>query len=102
VLDTGDIINAAGSESYVYGIENLSDLGDLSGKYLYGFSTQVDGKPLDLKLKALRFGNYHPDYYNQKWTESNESLAVDACRLLEEFNFVNCSLAAPISMGSCS
>ena len=82
--------NANGTEGYVLGLSNLSDLGDLSNKYMAKFIIKSD----DVRLKKLTLGNPHRDYYNPYWrTEENvtaSEIGLGNATYLEEFNLQNC------------
>lgn len=73
-------------ESYVLGLNVLSDVGDLSDKYLATFTIKSSNK-----LKRIILGNDHKDYYNPYWKKKKGSeIEVQSCYLLEEFNMYNC------------
>ena len=75
------------TESYILGLNNLSDIGDLSNKYLGTFTVKYPNK-----LRRIVLGNEHKDYYNPYWKEKTGSIVdVQACSLLEELNMYNCS-----------
>ena len=80
---------ASGTEAYLLGISSLSDLGDLSGKYMQKFVMSSD----DVRLKRLTLGNPHKDYYNPYWGGKDglsEAIGIDGMTYLEEFNLQNC------------
>ena len=80
---------ASGTEAYLLGISNLSDLGDLSSKYMQKFVMSSD----DVRLKRLTLGNPHKDYYNPYWGVKDglsEAIGIDGMTYLEEFNLQNC------------
>ncbi len=83
--------NANGTEAYILGLSNLSDLGDLSNKYMQKF---IVGSS-DVRLKYLTLGNPHKDYYNPYWATQVEGQAsrigLSGATYLEEFNLQNCS-----------
>jgi hypothetical protein len=84
---TADSSAAGGTEAYVLGVSNLSDMGDLSNKYLQKFVLQ---KPREVRLKTLKLGNSHKDYNNIYWGNEGSELEVSQFTLLEEFNLQNC------------
>ena len=74
------------TETYILGLNNLADIGDLSNKYLKSFVI-----PSSNKLKRIILGNDHRNYYNLYWGETKGSAVdVQSCYLLEEFNMINC------------
>ena len=74
------------TESYILGLNNLKDIGDLSNKYLGGFEIKSTNK-----LNRIILGNDHVNYYNPYWSKKQSLVDVQACYLLEEFNMYNCS-----------
>ena len=76
------------TETYLVGISNLSDVGDLSNKYLGVFIVGSE----DIRLKRLILGNSHKDYYNKRWIKQTETgdIALTNFKHLEELNMVNC------------
>lgn len=83
---TIDTSSGNGTETYLYGISNLSDIGDLSDKYLY---KPVFGATQN-NLTRLILGNHHKDYYNPFWKDET-LIELSGCRFLNEFNLENCS-----------
>lgn len=86
-----EVSQANGTESYILGIENLSDFGDLS-RY-YPQKLIIEG---NTKVQRLTLGNPHKDYYNPHWQvgdEGNQSnpISIAACTNLREFNMQNCA-----------
>ncbi len=78
--------NPADLESYILGLNNLSDIGDLSNKYLATFTIKYPNK-----LKRIILGNDHAKYYNPYWKKKKgTNIEVQSCYLLEEFNMYNC------------
>jgi hypothetical protein len=77
---------ANGTEAYILGLSNLSDLGDLSNKYMQKFIIASD----EVRLKNLTLGNPHKDYYNPYWNTvaEGQSPTVNVSRAiyLEKFN----------------
>ena len=82
--------NANGTEAYILGLSGLSDLGDLSNKYMQKF---IIGSS-DVRLKNLTLGNPHRDYYNPYWKVAGEGLSLriglSGATYLESFNLQNC------------
>ena len=81
-----DTSSGNGTETYLYGISNLSDVGDLSDKYLYKLIVKTD----ENNLKRLILGNHKKDYYNPYWGKE-DSITLSGFKYLEEFNFENCA-----------
>ena len=83
--------DANGTEAYLLGLSNLSDLGDLSNKYVQKFVFESG----DIHLKKLVLGNPHKDYYNPYWKMTVEgqsaTVGLTGCTYLEEFNLQNCA-----------
>lgn len=83
--------NANGTEAYLLGLSNLSDLGDLSNKYMQKFIVSSS----DVRLKNLTLGNPHRDYYNPYWGTAVEGVSpkidLSGGTYLETFNLQNCS-----------
>lgn len=73
------------TETYLLGVSNLADVGDLSDKYLYKF---IDDNVGENNLKRLIVGNHHEKYYNPNLT--NEIISLNSYTFLEEVNFENC------------
>lgn len=80
-----DTATGNGTETYLLGMSNLSDVGDLSDKYLYKL---IVGTAQN-NLTKLILGNHHKDYYNPYWGEE-KSIELNGFRFLEEFNLENC------------
>ena len=95
-----DTSSASGTEAYLLGLSTLSDLGDLSTKYMQKFIMESS----DIRLEKLILGNPHRYYYNRYWNiiaggqapeitlggydaETNEPYG---CLYLKEFNLQNC------------
>lgn len=100
-LDISSAKNVNGTEAYLLGLSNLTDLGDLSTKYMQKF---VLKKPIngELKLKRLQLGNPHKDYDNTYWSTSS-ALSFNSCKFLEYFNMQNCkSFVQSIDLSECS
>ena len=81
---TVDTSSGNGTETYLFGVSNLADIGDLSNKYLYML---IVGAAQN-NLKKLILGNHHKDYYNPYW--GTDSIELTGFRFLEEFNLENC------------
>ena len=81
---------ANGTEAYILGLGILSDLGDLSNKYMQKF---IIASP-EVRLKTLTLGNPHRDYYNPYWSSSVEGssseIGINNAVYLENFNLQNC------------
>ena len=77
---------ADGTEAYILGVSNLSDIGDLSDKYIH---TLVIGA-IENRLKTLKLGNHNQNYYNPYWKNAND-INLKGFNYLEEFNLENCS-----------
>jgi hypothetical protein len=77
---------ANGTEAYIVGLSNLSDLGDLSNKYMQKFVIATN----DVRLKHLTLGNSHKDYYNPYWSTvvngKSPEIGIDDAIYLETFN----------------
>lgn len=81
---------ANGTEAYLVGLNTLSNLGDLSNKYMQKFIISSD----DVRLEHLILGNEHKDYYNPYWKpNAGQSLTIglSGCKYLKTFNLQNCS-----------
>lgn len=93
-----DISGANGTEAYMLGLGNLSDIGDLSDKYLQNFVVKTS----DNRLKVLTLGNHNKDYYNPYW-KGIDDLNLTGFNYLEEFNFENCgTFTGNIGLSDCS
>jgi hypothetical protein len=77
---------AGGTEAYILGLSNLTDLGDLSNKYMQKFIISSS----DVRLKNLTLGNPHKDYYNPYWKVTAEGIpakiTLSGATYLETFN----------------
>lgn len=82
-----DTSSGNGTEMYLLGISNLSDVGDLSDKYLYNLIVKTGDEN---HLKRLKLGNHHKDYYNPYWKNVN-NIGLTGFTYLEEFNLENCA-----------
>lgn len=82
--------SANGTEAYLLGLSSLTDLGDLSNKYMQKFIIASD----DCRLKHLTLGNPHKDYYNPYWKpktgQQSQKIGISGCTYLESFNLQNC------------
>lgn len=76
---------ASATEAYLLGVSVLSDLGDLSNKYMGKFVISS----LNNRLKRVQLGNPHKNYYNVNWASGTEQIIIDS-PTLEEFNLQNC------------
>ncbi len=82
--------SANGTEAYLLGLSNLTDLGDLSNKYMQKFIIASE----DVRLKHLTLGNPHRDYHNPYWKPGDgqsQKIGLGGCTYLETFNLQNCS-----------
>ena len=80
--------SANGTESYILGVSNLTDLGDLSNKYMQNLVFVSN----DIRLKTLKLGNDHKDYYNPYWHDPQNppKVALTGCTYLRDFDMTNC------------
>ena len=82
---------ANGTEAYILGVSNLTDLGDLSNKYVQKFIISSD----DVKLEKLKLGNgkqgYNNIYLGQSVGGEAPKIDVTKCTQLKEFNLYNCA-----------
>ena len=82
---------ANGTEAYILGLNNLTDLGDLSNKYMQKFIIASS----DVRLKNLTLGNPHKDYHNPYWRSKEDAqsqkIGLSGCSYLETFNLQNCA-----------
>ena len=78
---------ADGTEAFLLGVSALSDIGDLSNKYMGKFVISST----DNRLKRLTLGNPHKNYYNPNWGDGSENIIVNS-QYLEYFNLQNCSM----------
>ena len=93
-----DASSANGTEAYILGLSNITDLGDLSNKYLQNFVIKTG----DVRLEKLILGNHHRDYYNPNW-KNMTNIGLGGCKYLKEFNLENCStFGGKIDFSSCS
>ena len=77
---------ADGTEAFLLGLSTLSDVGDLSNKYMGKF---VISSPNN-RLERLTLGNPNKFYYNTNWATGTENIIVNS-QYLEYFNLQNCS-----------
>lgn len=82
--------SANGTEAYLLGINNLSDLGDLSSKYVQKFVFKSSG---NLKLEKIILGNSKQGYNNRFWANA-EAISLQGCTYVKEFNLENCPFYA--------
>lgn len=80
---------ANGTEGYILGLSNLTDLGDLSDKYCQNFIIASS----DCRLTTLTLGNSHKDYDNPFFGTNGIDAKIDvsSCPYLQKFNLQNCS-----------
>lgn len=91
---------ANGTEAYLLGLSNLTDLGDLSDKYMQKFIISST----DVRLKNLTLGNPHKDYYNPYWRPqggASAEIILTGCTYLEKFNLQNCSYNSTLNFTNC-
>ena len=89
-IDLVEASSANGTEAYLLGLSTLTDLGDLSNKYMQKFIISSN----DVRLKRLTLGNPHKDYYNPYWAPGENQaglISLQGCTYLEYFNLQNCS-----------
>ena len=79
---------ANGTEAFLLGVSTLSDIGDLSNKYLGKF---VISSPNN-RLERITLGNPHKLYYNPNWATA-EAIQINS-PYLEYFNLQNCATYA--------
>lgn len=78
--------NANGTEAYLLGVNNLSDLGDLSSKYVQKF---LFDKASNIKLERLVLGSGRQGYNNTYWGNS-DGVLLTGCTYLKHFDLRNC------------
>ena len=94
-------VNASGTETYILGLSNLSNVGDLSTKYIQNFNVESSLDGSANKLQVLKLGHHHKDYYN-KYLANTTSIALAGFIYLEEFNLENCeSFTGTIDLTDC-
>ena len=79
-------LSISATEAYLLGVSTLSDLGDLSNKYMGKF---VITSPNN-RLERVQLGNPHKNYYNANWGSGSEHIVVSS-PTLKEFNLQNCA-----------
>ena len=88
-----DTSSANGTEAYLVGLSTLSDLGDLSTKYMQKFIMEPAAGE-DIMLKKLKLGHAHKNYYNKYWNTTvdgqSAKISLGGCKYLQEFNLQNC------------
>ena len=81
---------ANGTEAYILGVSNLTDLGDLSDKYVQKFVVASD----DVRLEKLILGNgkkgYDNIYLGSSVGGQSPTIDIKKCTQLKEFNLYNC------------
>jgi hypothetical protein len=91
VITLPEASSANGTEAYLLGLSNLTNLGDLSNKYMQKFIIASE----DVRLKDLTLGNPHKDYHNPYWKPGDaqsQAISLKGCTYLENFNLQNCSV----------
>ena len=88
------------------GLSTLSDLGDLSTKYMQKFIMEPAAGE-DIQLKKLKLGHAHKNYYNKYWNTTvdgqSAKISLGGCKYLQEFNLQNCgSYNNTIDFSACS
>lgn len=78
--------SANGTEAYLLGVNNLSDMGDLSSKYVQKF---VFKSSSGIKLEKIILGNSKQGYNNRFWANA-EPISLQGCSYVKEFNLENC------------
>ena len=101
-----DTTSANGTEAYLLGLSTLSDLGDLSTKYMQKFIMEPAAGE-DIQLKKLKLGHAHKNYYNKYWNTTvdgqSAKISLGGCKYLQEFNLQNCgSYNNTIDFSACS
>ena len=101
-----DTSSANGTEAYLVGLSTLSDLGDLSTKYMQKFIMEPAAGE-DILLKRLKLGHAHKNYYNKYWNTTvdgqSAKISLGGCKYLQEFNLQNCgSYNNIIDFSACS
>lgn len=101
-----DTTSANGTEAYLVGLSTLSDLGDLSTKYMQKFIMEPAAGE-DILLKKLKLGHAHQNYYNKYWNTTvdgqSAKISLGGCKYLQEFNLQNCgSYNNIIDFSACS
>lgn len=79
-------LSISATEAYLLGVSALSDLGDLSNKYMGKF---VITSPNN-RLERVQLGNPHKNYYNVNWASGTEQIIINS-PTLKEFNLQNCA-----------
>ena len=84
----------------------MSDLGDLSTKYMQKFIMEPAAGE-DIQLKKLKLGHAHKNYYNKYWNTTvdgqSAKISLGGCKYLQEFNLQNCgSYNNTIDFSACS
>ncbi len=91
-INLSEASSANGTEAYLLGLSNLTDLGDLSNKYMQKFI--IAKEDVDVRLKDLTLGNPHKDYHNPYWKPGDaqsQAISLIGCTYLETFNLQNCA-----------
>ena len=83
-------------ETYIYGLSNLKDVGDLSNKYPATFVITAENK-----LEIIKLGNDHKDYFNPYWQLKASSVDFSNCPLLKILNMYNCTYSSGLDLSMC-
>ena len=88
IIEVDEGSSANNTEAYILGLSSLSDLGDLSNKYVQKFVMSGENK-----LKTLKLGNPNKNYHNPYWSSETSVSKIDltGSKYLETFNLQNCS-----------
>jgi hypothetical protein len=86
IIELEGSLSISATEAFLLGVSTLSDLGDLSNKYMGKF---VITSPNN-RLERVQLGNPHKHYYNANWASGTEQIIIGS-PTLKEFNLQNCS-----------
>lgn len=88
-------------ESYILNPQLISDLGDLSDKYIGSFNLPSNTKLL--KLKLGRSSRSNPDNYDKYYNNLLSQLELgSSCPYLQDLNIARCTGLKSISLTNCS
>lgn len=88
-------------ESYILNPELISDLGDLSDKYLGQFNFP-SAKTRLIELKFGRSSRSHPGFYDKYYNNLLSSLSIgDSCPYLQKINIARCTGLKEITLTGC-
>lgn len=90
-------LSAHDTETFIQAAVNYTDYGDLSNKYIskIAFNQAV-------KIRKLKLGNEHPDYYNPKLNSLGSSFST-VVPYLEELDIQHChALSGTLDLTNCS